>query len=250
MSDKSKAKKTAAKPAVPESILLRRANTAKVRAASAKAVAAAKLARKNSRVLAFKRAEKYAKEYRTKDKALVHLRRVARQSGQFFLEPEPKVAFVIRIRGLAGVSPRVRKVMQLLRLRQAHNGVFIKLSYATWQMLRIVEPYIAYGYPSLSSVRQLIYKRGYAKIKNQRIPITDNAVIEQQLGKRGLICVEDLVHEIFTVGPNFKYASRFLWPFKLNSPTGGFKDIGRQFTDNGDCGNREQYINKLIRQMN
>lgn len=26
----------------------------------------------------------------------------------------------------------------------------------------------------------------------------------QVLGDKGIICVEDLVHEIFTVGPNFK----------------------------------------------
>lgn len=32
--------------------------------------------------------------------------------------------------------------------------------------------------------------------------------------------MEDLVHEIFTVGDNFKKASNFLWPFKLNNPKG------------------------------
>ena len=52
------------------------------------------------------------------------------------------------------------------------------------------------------SVRELIYKRGYAKVSRQRIPITDNAIIEQNLGKFGIICIEDLVHEVFTVGPN------------------------------------------------
>jgi len=238
------------KASVPESILQRRKNTARLRAERAKQVSTAKAARNKSRVLAFKRAEKYVKEYRARDRALVRMRRVARATGSFFLEPEPKLAFVIRIRGLVGVSPRVRKTLQLLRLRQVHNGVFVKLTYATWQMLRIVEPYIAYGYPTLRSVRELIYKRGYANIKHQRKPLIDNAMIEAKLGKRGLVCVEDLVHEIFTVGPSFKYVNRFLWPFKLSSPTGGFKDIGRQFTDNGDCGNREQYINQLIRAMN
>ena len=31
-------------------------------------------------------------------------------------------------------------------------------------MLRIVEPFIAYGYPNLKSVRELVYKRGYGKV--------------------------------------------------------------------------------------
>lgn len=84
-------------------------------------------------------------------------------------------------------------------------------------MLRICEPYITWGYPNLKSVRELIYKRGFAKVNGQRVAITSNEVIENRLGKAGIICVEDLIHEIFTVGPKFKYASNFLWPFKVSS---------------------------------
>lgn len=62
------------------------------------------------------------------------------------------------------VAPKVRKVLQLFRLRQINNGVFIKLNKATINMLRIAEPYITWGYPNLKSVRELIYKRGYVKV--------------------------------------------------------------------------------------
>lgn len=82
-------------------------------------------------------------------------------------------------------------------------------------MLRICEPYITWGYPNLKSVRELIYKRGFAKINAQRVPITSNEIIESKLKKFNIICTEDLIHEIFTVGNNFKYASNFLWPFKV-----------------------------------
>jgi large subunit ribosomal protein L7e len=58
--------------------------------------------------------------------------------------------------------------------------------------------------PNLKSVRELIYKRGYGKINKQRIPLTNNAVIESTLGQYDILSVEDLVHEIHTVGPNFK----------------------------------------------
>jgi hypothetical protein len=53
-------------------------------------------------------------------------------------------------------------------------------------------------------VRELIYKRGYGKVNKQRIPLADNAVIETALKQYDILCVEDLVHEIFTAGPNFK----------------------------------------------
>jgi large subunit ribosomal protein L7e len=86
---------------------------------------------------------------------------------------------------------------------------------ATLEMLKVVEPWIAYGYPNLKTVRELIYKRGYGKVDKQRIALTDNAIIEASLGKYGIVCMEDLIHEIFTVGPNFKQAANFLWPFKL-----------------------------------
>ncbi len=60
-------------------------------------------------------------------------------------------------------------------------------------------------------------------MNGKRTPINSNNIIEQSLGKFNIICVEDLIHEIFTVGPNFKYASNFIWLFKLNTPTGGLR---------------------------
>ena len=106
------------------------------------------------------------------------------------------------------------------------------------------------SYPNLKSVRELIYKRGFVKIDKQRIPITDNSLIERSLGKFGIICVEDLIHEIFTIGPHFKEANNFLWPFKLSNPTGGLRKKRNHFVEGGDFGNREEKINALIRKMN
>lgn len=44
-----------------------------------------------------------------------------------------------------GIHPRPRKVLQLFRLRQINNGVFVKLNKATLNMLKIAEPYVAWG---------------------------------------------------------------------------------------------------------
>ncbi|KAJ2000908.1 60S ribosomal protein L7 [Coemansia thaxteri] len=154
-------------------------------------------------------------------------------------------------RGINKIAPKPRKVLQLLRLLQINNGVFLRLTYATTQMLQIITPYAAWGTPNLKSVKELIYKRGYAKVNKQRLPISDNRIIEENLGKYGIICIEDLVHEIFTVGPNFKVANSFLWTFKLSNPTGGWSGRKvRHFIEGGDVGNREDKINALIRRMN
>jgi len=80
--------------------------------------------------------------------------------------------------------------------------------------------------------------------------LTHNGVIEKSLGKYGIICIEDLIHEIYTVGPHFKEANNFLWPFKLSSPLGGYKQKRRHYTEGGDAGNREEDINKFVKRMN
>ncbi|KAL0374703.1 UNVERIFIED_CONTAM: 60S ribosomal protein L7-2 [Sesamum radiatum] len=134
--------------------------------------------------------------------------------------------------------------------QQIFNGVFLKVNKATMNMLHRVEPYVTYGYPNLKSVKELIYKRGYGKVDKQRIALTDNSIIEQVLGKYGIICVEDLIHEVMTVGPHFKEANNFLWPFQLKAPLGGLKKKRNHYVEGGDAGNREDYINELIRRMN
>merc|ERR1712043_91724 len=172
----------------------------RIKASRAVANLKRKKALKEKRRVVYKKAEKYAKEYRAKEKDEVRLRRMAKRDGNFYVPAEAKLAFVIRIRGINQVSPKVKKALQLLRLRQINNGVFVKLNKSTLNMLRLVEPFIAWGYPNLKTVQDLIYKRGHAKVDHQRIPIDNNEVIEESLGDCNITCVEDLVHEIFTVG--------------------------------------------------
>jgi len=234
---------------VPETILKKRKTVQKLKAERATKLQQDIAAAKAKRKVIFKSAEKYVKEYRDQQRQLIQMKRQARAHGNFYADAEPRLAFVVRIRGIVGLPPKTRKILQLLRLRQIHNGVFLRLNGATTAMLRRVEPYIAYGYPSLSTVKQLIYKRGYSKVGRERKPLIDNAVIEQQLGKYGIICIEDLIHEIYTVGPHFTEASRFLWPFKLSSPKGGYAKKSVHFVEGGDFGNREDHINAFVEKL-
>merc|ERR1712226_275514 len=235
-------------PQVPETLLKKRKANEELRARRAKATLLAKKRGQDKRKVIFKRAEKYIKEYRVKERDEIRLARQARKHDNFYVPAQPKVAFVIRTRGINGIHPKPRKVMQLFRLRQINNGVFVRLNKATIQMLRLAEPYITWGYPNLKSVRELIYKRGYGKIDSRRCALT-NEIIEQRLGKFGIICVEDLIHEIFTVGPHFKVANNFLWHFKLNNARGGWRKKANHFTEGGDFGNREELINRLLKKM-
>jgi len=237
---------------VPEKIQLKLARNATLAEEKQKAVDAAKKEREEQREALKKRAQEYQKEYAAHEKQLIDLRREAKLGGNFFVEPEAKLLFVVRIKGIIKMAPKPRKVLQLLRLRQLHNGVFLKVNKPILQMLKLVQPYVTYGYPTLKTVRELIYKRGFAKVNKQRIPLSDNSIIEGTVGKHGLHGVEDLVHEIYTVGPHFKQASNFLWPFKLSAPRGGFKCKRHGYCEmkGGDWGNREEAMNELVSRMN
>ncbi|KAL5014611.1 hypothetical protein ScPMuIL_008881 [Solemya velum] len=124
-------------PKVPETLLKKRKHNEEIRAKKAKSALLNKKRTLEKKRLIFNRAEKYVKEYRMKERDGIRMSRIAKKAGNFYVPAEAKLAFVMRIRGINGVHPRPRKVMQLLRLRQINNGVFIKLNKATINMLRI-----------------------------------------------------------------------------------------------------------------
>ena len=233
----------------PQSVLVKQRRDAELKATAEKTAADLVAAEKTKREEMVKRSAKYAEEYAKMEADMVAQRRDARANGNLFAEAEGRVAIVVRIRGINQTSPKVKKTLQLLRLRQIHNAVFVRLNKATIEMLRLVEPYIAYGYPNLKTVRELVYKRGFAKLNKQRVPLMKNEQIEKVLGKFGILSVEDLIHEIYTVGPHFKQCANFLWPFKLSSPNGGFSKKLQHFNEGGDYGNHEVLIGKLINRM-
>jgi len=238
---------------VPEQVKLKLERNAALAEEKQKAATTKKKERLEQRAQLKARTLKYDKEYAAHQRKLITLRRQAKADGNFFVEPEAKLLFVVRIVGILKMSPKPRKVLQLLRMRQLHNGVFLKVNKPILNMLKLVQPYVTYGYPSLKTVRELIYKRGFGKVNKQRIPLADNEIITQSLGEQGIFGTEDLIHEIYTVGPNFKQASNFLWPFKLSAPKGGFVQKKRHgFCEQrgGEWGNREELINELIGRMN
>lgn len=235
----------------PESVLKRKATTTKIaKARAAEKAEAEKKAAANVEEWKTK-SKKYQEEYAAIEKAAIDNRREAKAKGGFYVPAEPKLALVIRIRGIIGVSPKAKKVMRLFRLLQLHNATFVRLNEATIRMLRLIEPYVTYGYPTRQTVEKLVYKRGFGKLNKQRIPIADNSVIEEGLGKFGITCTADLIHELVMVGDNFKAANNFLWPFKLNNPKGGFSRKTKllHFMEGGEAGARGDEINKLVKRM-
>lgn len=70
------------------------------------------------------------------------------------------------------------------------------------------------------------------------------------VGKYDIVCMEDLVHEIFNSdSQHFREANDFLYRFKLNNPVGGWRAKNKHFKDGGDFGCRHEHINTLLKTL-
>ncbi len=234
---------------VPETLLKKRKKNEDLRAAQNVAALIKKNDRRAKKATKFRSAEKFVKEFRQTEKDSTRFKRLSKKTGNYHADAAGKLALVIRIRGIVGVSTPVKKILHKLRLRQQNQAVFIQLTPETLEQLKLVGAYIAWGEPSMKNVKELIYKRGFGRIENKRVPLTDNTLIEKELGAHGIICMEDIVHEVFSLGPNFKAAASFLWPFHLAAPIGGFEKLLGHFKEGGDMGNRGNKISTLLEKM-
>jgi len=145
-------------PAVPapESAIKRAAFKQQQTENFKKAVLANKEEKKALTKTAYQRGLKYSREYRSAERKLITLRRQAKSNGNFYLEAAPKIAVVTRIRGIAQVAPKQKKILQLLRLRQIFNTVIVnlgRLEAALWPHGRGAG--VVAGRPSAGSVEHL-----------------------------------------------------------------------------------------------
>jgi len=137
-----------------------------------------------------------------------------------------------------------------MRLNSKYKAVFYPVNADKLKLLKIVEPYVTWGFPNKKTIEDLVLKRGYSADGKDRKPLTDNKFIEEQLGEStGIICVEDIIHELWNFGPNFKKITEFLCVFKLEKPKGGFPNKRKCFAKGGEIGNRKDKINELLQKM-
>jgi len=197
----------------------------------------------------YKRPEQFVKQYRNQQSSYAKMRLRSKRRNPTIDGLGDKLLILIRIRGTSNVSTQITKILNRLNLRYLYSASFVKGDKSTLALIKKVEPFLAYGIPSRKIVSDLIYKRAYGKVNGKRIPLTSNKIVEDALGPQGIICLEDLVHEVASCGDNFKTANDFIKCFKLNEPKDGFKHRNQPYHSGGDWGFREDKINELVQKM-
>ena len=183
-----------------------------------------------------------------------------------------KLLFVIRVpnhkKGLK-IPSKAQKILHVLRLQIPNSGVLVNMNSRTMPLLKLISPYVVVGQPSLNTVRKLFQKRARIIVPDEEtkqakeVKLDNNAVVEEQFGDDlGFVCIEDLIHEIVTLGDNFKQVTHWLAPFKLNAPVGGWgpqaklqrlqyaKEHERKVSLAGDASLSEVNIDNVIEEQN
>jgi len=236
---------------VKETVLKKRKENADWAVRNRERKAAKRLRIREENKVVVKRPEDFVTAFRNKERDFLRMRtrlKVRKQPPAEALGS--KLIFAIRIPGSVDLHPHIRKILRKLRLTKVLTGVFLKATDLTLKRLLVVEPFITYGFPNLKNVKELIYKKGRGFLDKEPFPLTSNDLIEKALGDHGIICLEDLVHEIATVGPHFQDTSKFLMPFKLKCPERRLQMKKKPYKDGGDSGDRGDKINELIEKLN
>ena len=118
-------------------------------------------------------------------------------------------------------------------------------------MLKKISDYVVYGYPTTSTITTLLTKRGYINSgDDKKLALTNNADIEDRLGEMDILCVEDIVEEITTIGAHFNEVNKLLWAFQLAPPSS--KTPNKRVMPHQDkieTGNVEERINSFVKEL-
>ena len=128
---------------MPETIKKKQKNFRELKLQHLRNKFAQKMLQKAKIKLIYEKAEHFHKEYRQMYRTEIQMTRMTQEVSHFYVPAEPKLAFVIRIIGISGVSPKVWNVFQLLCLRQIFNGTYVDCQQGTfvkgklWSSIRL-----------------------------------------------------------------------------------------------------------------
>jgi len=193
------------------------------------------------------RAERLVKDCRNRQNDRRRLKNVHKKP--LPKQQKGKVLACVR-NGRLGGSKEAKQALKGLGLMKRHTMVFLPNNKDTATRLRLAQPYSFWGVPNFKMITNLIQKRAFFKDPTkpeERVPLSDNTLIEQHLGDLGLLCTEDLAHALYTCSGKFQKVQERLHPMLLGDAK---KSTGKLVNDKYYTqGNVAGEVNSKIAQL-
>jgi large subunit ribosomal protein L30 len=153
-----------------------------------------------------------------------------------------KCLIVVRVRGMPRAHPEAKTTLKLLKLLKKHNAMIFHETSSIKGMLEKVKDLVTWGEATEDSIYLLLSKRGKT--------IDGEKLTDENVKKLGFNSIKELAKAIFNGEISIKKLRNLNLPFKLNSPSKGFKGtIKKPFKIGGELGYRGEEINKLVAKM-
>jgi large subunit ribosomal protein L7e len=159
-------------------------------------------------------ANKYKKQQRSY--AIYKRKKNAVKSHNVPIEKKGESAILaIRVKDSRNISKQEDHFLIKFHLSRKHNAAFIPNTIENLKTLKKVENYVVYGYPSKTLIEELLKYRGFAKVDDKKVPLDDNSIVEEALGKLDIICVDDIVDSLYK-NKNIDDINSFLFTFLMS----------------------------------
>mmetsp|Transcript_81042 Transcript_81042/g.229471 ORF Transcript_81042/g.229471 Transcript_81042/m.229471 type:complete len:261 (-) Transcript_81042:57-839(-) len=181
--------------------------------------------------------EKLVKQSLTKRRDHIRQKNVFKKKKPNAAKCSSKVLAVVH-NGRAVAGAEIKKTMRQLGLKK-HQVQFYANNDDVLRKLWVLKPWVFWGPPKFKTIFNLIHKKmcwkDPAKPK-ERIPLSDNSMIETALGDLGIICTEDLAHTLHTGSKHFDKVRERLWPVQLDDHRKANGMIRAKYYAKGDIG--------------
>ena len=176
-----------------------------------------------------KRPEQFVREFRINEGSSNKVKRKKRETGRRTIlggaakGTEKKVGVVVRIHEGRHSSKMIKQDLKKMGLSKKYDATFTRLDEAALRKMKPLDEYLAYGPVTQKMTDELLHRRAYTDLEGARRPLSDNLTIEKAFGDKGILCLKDLSHEIYSVGAHFNEALSVLKTFKLAAPVGQYE---------------------------
>ncbi len=148
---------------------------------------------------------------------------------------------VVRIRGLVKGRKDAGDTMRMLGLTRINHCVVVDDVPSVKGMLQKSKDYITWGEIKPEVLEHLLRKRGRL--------VGDKKINDDVVKANGFSSIKEFAEAVSSGKAKTSSVNGLKKVFRLNPPSGGYKNTKRAFKDLGDLGYRGEMINNLLMRM-